>query len=137
MNGQDLAAADIAAQIPEIDSGTAEEWRVGSDRNAFVLAVPHVFPEEGTESLRRCAETWRSGRRTRPPYSRPSLRSGHQRRRAVPCDRCRWMKTGDPSPSRIAWRGSIPKLDWTFATVGWMLLQRGIHGSDLSAPHRP
>ncbi len=29
MNGQNLAAADIAAQIPEIDSGTAEEWRVG------------------------------------------------------------------------------------------------------------
>lgn len=24
----------------------------------------------------------------------------------------------------IAWRGSIPKLDWTSATVGWMLLQK-------------
>lgn len=66
MNGQDLAAADIAAQIREIDSGTAEEWRVGSGRSAIVWPS-HMCSPKGTESLRGCAETRLTGRRTRPP----------------------------------------------------------------------
>jgi hypothetical protein len=84
MNGQDLATADITDQIPEIDIGTAEGWRLCTGRSAIVLAVSHVFPVEGPKAFVVVTKLGGLAAAIDLPKAKPALRQCREQHRTEP-----------------------------------------------------